>query len=280
MSNEFNHIEAFEAYYNNELSANAIIDFEERLESDDEFKNEYNLYLQLQLAINDIGQDQLKSTLDTLHSNHISTVKNNSNLKLKGYFGGLLLLFLIIGILVFFFPEETAQQRIEEHTAYVETNPNIKPIDISQQENIKKEDVQIPASNLPQKTNNEENNQVNTSIKISLKQYKTPETPLYLLNDSLLHLYGFQLNKGTYILSEQNNLYLVTPTSSYLLGKSHEIKALQQVKKRFYESAVKTKNQLVKVTKSHQVIFEGEVDSLTISIEKVMSSKIVGRFFK
>ena len=72
-SNEFNHIEAFEAYYNNELSAHAIIDFEERLESDDEFKNEYAIYLQLQEAIEEHGDQQLKSFIRKYDAEYVNS---------------------------------------------------------------------------------------------------------------------------------------------------------------------------------------------------------------
>lgn len=268
MSNEFNHIEAFEAYYNNSLPANSKIDFEERLESDSDFKNEYDLYLQLQEVIENVGDEQLKASLEIHHNNYIHS-KQANNLKFKIYLGGFFLFLIAIGLLVLFFPEETAQQRINKHTAPVDVNPNIDPIAIKKHEKLKKEDaLTLAPVRSPQKISNTATVTKNTLIKAPLKKYKTPPIPLYELTDSMLHLYGFNLKNEGYILSEQNNFYLITPNNAFLLEKSHLKKPLQKVNKRFYESAIKTKNQLRRATKLHQVILETATDSVSINFDK------------
>ncbi len=276
MSNEFNHIEAFEAYHNNELSALAIIDFEERLESDLEFKSEYILYLQLQEAIEEHGDHQLKTSLNKLHAEYVnSQTENKASLRFKIYLGGFFLVLIVIGLLLLFFPEKTAHQRIEAHTAHIEVNTNTEKIIIKKHEELTKEeqDTYLPPSVSTTTTIAETIIKTNLT-KTPLKRYKTPPTPLYQLNDSIFHIYGLSLNKGGYILTEQNNLYLITPNSSYLLEKSTEKKPLQKVKKRFYESIIKSKNQSVRTTKMHQVVFEETTDSITINFNKKLPKDV------
>ncbi len=276
MSNEFNHIEAFEAYYSNELSANARIDFEERLESDFDFKNEYDLYLQLQKAIEAHGDEQLKISLDEYHSEYInSQIKNKALLQFKTYLGGFTLVFIVIGLLLLFFPEETAHQRIEEHTAQIEVNTKTQQIVTKKYDNLitNNQDTlsttSLTTTTIKVKTDLKKNITI-----IPLKKYITPTTPLYELNDSTLHLYGLNLKNSGYILSEQNNLYLITPNNSYLLEKSAEKKPLQKVKKRLYESIIKTKNQSLKTTKMHQVVFEETTDSITINFNEKLPKNL------
>lgn len=275
MSNEFNHIEAFEAYYNNELSANAKIGFEERLDSDLEFKHEYSLYLQLQEAINTVGDDQLKVTLDDYHTDYInSKTRGNTTLKIKIYLSGFFLLLITIGLLLLFFPEETAQQRIEEHTAHIEPTIYTQKIIVEKEvDSLEIATTLVQSATSVQKMTDSSQITENAILKAPLKRYKTPSNPLYELNDSILHFYGFSLKNGGYILLDQNNHYLITPSNSYLLEKSQKKKALKKVKKRLYESIIKNNNQPHRVTKLHKVVFEDAKDSLTIIFDKKLQQK-------
>lgn len=273
MSNEFNYIEAFEAYYNHELSANAKIDFEERLDSDADFKHEYNLYLQLQKALEDIGDEQLKTKLNVYHHHHVNAT-NGANLQLIIYFSGFMLLLIVVGLLNLRFTRETAHKRIEARTAHIEVNPNIEPLVLKNKEQIKTEDTIASINTQTTEIINNTKPTQQTVIKFPIKKYIIPFNPLYELNDSTLHLYGFDLKNGEYILSEQNNLYLVTPSNSYLLEINNKKNKLQKVRKRLYESVINTKNQSKRITKLHQVVFEESVDSITISFDKKLPKSV------
>ena len=278
MNNEFKHIEAFEAYYNNELAANEKIAFEDRLESDADFNNEYSIYLELQKAITELGDDKLKSNLEEHHQQYLTYQNFNTNdLKFKIYISGLILFLTVMCSLILLHPEETSKQRIEARKAHVEFYNN--RITTNTIEEV--QEVIIDTTFVPVK---KQNHAIKPLVKndtlyyqLPLKKYEFPNSPKYQMDNASLHLYGVKLDKNAHIRQEQNNLYLINKTNTYPIGETTTTIPLEKVSKRMYESAI-TKNKTQALTTISHIV--SEIDAQTDSIELLIinSEKLTGKY--
>lgn len=244
MSEELNHIELFDRYLCHEMNKKEMADFELRLKTDSVFSSEFEFHLQIHKGIEALGDDLIKTELNTLHNNYLSKQQTKASFIRKVvYISGGLFFFLLMLILVLLNPEKTAEERNKKTKAKVTSykdSLNSIPIQSSPIQptkntlNKNKEEPKLSTPDFKRKS-------ISKRANIVIREYHLLP-PVYLLQDNMLFINGLALDTNANIVLDQNKLYLINKNRAYLIDEFHSFNALEETKNKFYDSNIHTQN--------------------------------------